>query len=359
MTASEDLINFDVIEAQKENIQALPSGRSAKKLAEVFSPSHPHTSSTNPLSSRQPLGSIATPTTTSSANDAVRADFEAEITTLAESDDPLDIFDRYVHWILDAYPSAQATPASQLHTVFERATKTFISATQYRNDPRYLKLWLQYIAFFADAPRETFVFLARHGIGAGLALFYEEYAGWLEGMGRWNQAEEVYKLGMEKEARPQARLIRKFGEFEARRAVQQGQEGPDSPALPTMRPALAARIDPFAGADRDQRQGLGTQTVKSAKPKLQIFSDADTAAGPSAMGSRGDGSKGWDTIGSLADRKKENVAEPKPWAGETLPAGGKKSGSSKMAVFRDAVSPPTGSQILPFHLSPRVDQYQD
>lgn len=335
MTASDDLVNFDVIEAHKENIQALPSGRSAKKLAEALAPnSHAPTAP----AARKPLGAIATPTDTRQANDPIRAAFEAEIAILAEHDDPLDVYDRYVRWILDAYPSAQATPASQLHTVLERATKAFLAAPQYKNDPRYLKLWLYYIGFFADAPRETFVFLAIHGIGETLALFYEEYAGWLEGAGRWAQAEEVYKLGIEREARPAARLIRKFGEFEARREAQPEHTGPDSPALPTMRPALAAKIDPFA-ADPHARQpnGLGTQTTKS-KSKLQIFSDADVAAEPSAMGSREAGAKGWDSIGSLAGRKKENDIEPKPWAGETLAAGGKKSGAQKMAVFRDSVS---------------------
>lgn len=341
MAASEDLINFDVIEAHKENIQALPSGRSAKKLAAVLSPqniSHPP--------SRQPLGSISTPSDTKTINDSIRAEFEAEAAALAESDDPLDIYDRYVRWILDAYPSAQATPASQLHTVLERATKAFISSAQYKNDPRYLRLWLQYIVFFADAPRETFIFLARHGIGEALALFYEEYAGWLESAGRLGQAEEVYKLGIERDARPTARLVRKFGEFEARRAALPERDGPESPALPAMRPVLATKVDPFAAVEHEthasrQGSGLGTQTAKSGRSKLQIFSDAGAAAEPSAMGSRATGSKGWDTIGSLADRKKENEMEPKPWVGETLPAGGKKSSAAKMAVFRDQVSSST------------------
>ncbi|CRK14119.1 hypothetical protein BN1708_011066 [Verticillium longisporum] len=64
MAASGDLINFDIIEAQKENIQALPSGRSAKKLAEAFSPS--------------PLHKLSTPTPTGSKNvtDCIRADWE-------------------------------------------------------------------------------------------------------------------------------------------------------------------------------------------------------------------------------------------------------------------------------------------
>ncbi|KAM0563832.1 hypothetical protein ACHAPJ_000038 [Fusarium lateritium] len=325
MSASGDLIDFDLIEGQKENIQSLPGGRSAKKLAELYSPS--------------PLQKLSTPTPSDTRNvhDCIRAEFEAEVENLAESDDPLDIFERYVRWTLDAYPSAQATPQSQLHTLLERATKAFIGSAQYKNDPRYLKLWVHYIHFFSDTPRETYMFLSRHGIGESLALFYEEYAAWLEGAGRWAQAEEVYKLGIDREARPVQRLIRKFKEFEERVAQQPGvMNEPSSPALPTMRPALAAKVDPFAAAraadpqaPRPSSGGAG----KPAKSKLAIFSDAD--AQPSAMSSMGAGSKGWDTIGSLSDRKKENAVEAKPWVGETLEAGGKKSAAPKMSVFRD------------------------
>ncbi|KAJ8123279.1 hypothetical protein O1611_g9633 [Lasiodiplodia mahajangana] len=81
--AAGDLIDFDVIEGQKENIQSLPGGRSAKKLAEAFSHS--------------PLHKLETPTPadTKNINDCIRAEYEAEVAALSESDDPLDVFDRY------------------------------------------------------------------------------------------------------------------------------------------------------------------------------------------------------------------------------------------------------------------------
>ena len=332
MAASKDLVDFDLIEGHKENIQSLPGGRSAKKLAELFSPSPLHKLST------------PTPTDTKNVNDCIRAEYEAEIQSITESDDPLDVYDRYVRWTLDAYPSTQATPQSQLHTLLERVTKAFISSAQYKNDPRYVKLWLHYIHFFSDAPRETYMFLSRHGIGEGLALFYEEYAEWLEGGGRWAQAEEVYKLGIEREARPVQRLLRKFKEFEDRLAQQpDGANEPSSPALPTVRPALAAKMNPFDSVPpsedpqaRPQSGGVGSASSRPAKAKMAIFSDGD--AQPSAMSSRGAESKGWDTIGSMKDRKKENAVEAKPWVGETLKAGGKKTAAAKMSVFRDPVS---------------------
>ncbi|KAI4155505.1 MAG: hypothetical protein LQ340_000958 [Diploschistes diacapsis] len=335
MSVSEDLINFDIIETQKENIQSLPQGRSAKALASAFAPS--------------PFSPLPTPGSTRNLNDALRAEYEAELLTINDSDDPLDIYDRYVKWTLNAYPSAQATPDSQLRPLLERATKAFQSSALYKNDPRYLKLWLQYIHLFSDAPRETFVYLARHNIGEGLALFYEEFAAWLEGVGRWTQAEEVYKLGVEREARPAERLLRKFGEFQQRFEVRpRNDDEPSSPALPTVRPALAAKLDPFStstarpGDPQAQRLPSNSVASRGGRQKLAIFSDADGSIAGRSESS--DASKGWDNIGTIKERKKENTVEAKPWAGETLKAGNKVGKAPKMMVFRDqdTLNPKTG-----------------
>lgn len=323
MAESQDLIDFNVIEGQKENIQALPSGRSAKALAQIYSP---------PL-----LGANPSPSNLSEAQLVARADFEKELATIDEADDPLDVYDRYVKWTLDAFPSAQATPQSQLLPLLERATKAFQSSTQYKNDVRYLKLWLHYIRLFSDAPREAFVFLARHAIGENLALYYEEFAAWLENGGRWNQAEEIYKMGIEKEARPTERLMRKFGEFEQRKEARPADATePSSPALPAVRPALAAKLDPFASASpspsQPQSQGSGSKKPKGSK--MAIFSDDEAPSRPAS----GSSSHGWDNIGSLANRKKENTMEPRPMAGEKLKVGKTNGGMQKMMIFKDQVS---------------------
>jgi len=329
----EDLINFDIIETHKENIQSLPGGRSAKALASTFAPT-----------SLRPSG--PTPGDTRNLNDAIREEYELELVSISDSDDPLDIYDRYVKWTFSAYPSAQATPESQLRPLLERATKAFQSTSHYKNDPRYLKLWLNYIRLFSDAPRETFAYLSRHNIGEGLALFYEEFAAWLEVAGRWNQADEVYKLGIEREARPAERLLRKFGEFQHRfeSRAQNGDE-PSSPALPTVRPALVAKMDPFAistprSADPQAPRpssGIGGPSVsRGGRQRLAIFSDTD-APPSTAKTAMGESAKGWDNIGTISERKKENVVEARPWTGETLKAGRKSGGAPKLAVFKDEV----------------------
>lgn len=330
--ASEELVDFDIIEAQKENVQSLPGGRSARELARIFSGG---SNTSDKIPSPSPNG-------TRTINDAMRLEYENELQSIGESDDPLDVYDRYVKWTLNAYPSAQATPESGLLPLLERATKSFLSSSHYRNDPRYLRLWLHYVRLFSDAPRETFAFLARHKIGESLALFYEEFAGWLEGAGRWSQADEVYRLGIDREARPVERLARKYNEFQQRYDHRQQDTGPSSPALPKVRAALGVKMDPFAPSDISDPQAAqpspqpsAAPKTKSGKPKMAIFSDADSAApGPATGGA----TKGWESIGSMRDRKKENEVEAKPWAGETLKAGKKAAPVQKMAIFRDQVS---------------------
>ena len=97
---SDDLIDFEVIENQKENIQSIPGGRSVKQLSAIMSPLAAQKSP--PLSETQNL------------KDTMRQEYEKELAKIGESDDPLDIYDRYVKWTMDAYPAAQGTNESQL-----------------------------------------------------------------------------------------------------------------------------------------------------------------------------------------------------------------------------------------------------
>ena len=84
------------------------------------------------------------------------------------------------------------------------------------------------------------------------------------------------------------------------------------------------------------RAGGGRTATKSGKQKLAVFSDSDNPESNQPPVSSL--SKGWDSIGSIRDRRKENEMEAKPWAGETLKQEKKPVPVQKMAVFRDEVS---------------------
>ncbi|KAI5789116.1 Mad3/BUB1 homology region 1-domain-containing protein [Geopyxis carbonaria] len=331
MTESPPTTSFDLIEDHKENIQPLSSGRSARALANSFSPL-----SSNPHAAR-------------SIHYAKQSEFEQELNHAQELDDPLEAWLRYINWTVETFPSGNSSDSGLL-SLLERVTKEFLHDSHYKNDLRYLKLWIQYARDFSDAPREIFAYLSRHGIGQKLALFYEDYAALLESMGKRKQAAEVYQSGIENSARPVERLHRKFEEFRHRLSANTDtvDEEP-SPVLSAIRPALAAKPlgATITGANSSEelipQRSSQTSQPRPVKPKMTIFSDVGQPSSTQGLPSKDPA--GWENIGSLHHRKKENTPQPIPWAGETLKQVGsrKPTESDRLMVFRD------GNSVLATH----------
>ncbi|RKP33960.1 hypothetical protein BJ085DRAFT_22678 [Dimargaris cristalligena] len=95
--------DFTQFENQKENIQPRKQGRSAAKLAEIFSQDE---------SARQ------------RHLDQQKEEFEATLAqvNIANDEDPLDIYHRYVRWTLENFPQGH-NHASQLIPLVERPAK--------------------------------------------------------------------------------------------------------------------------------------------------------------------------------------------------------------------------------------------
>ena len=93
---------------------------------------------------------------------------------VAEADDPLELYDRFVKWIFDKYPSEHLA-SSGLIELLEEATRRYKNDSSYKGDVRYLKLWTLY-ASLVDKPSVVFKFILTNGIGIAHALLFEEYA---------------------------------------------------------------------------------------------------------------------------------------------------------------------------------------
>lgn len=297
------MVDFGSLESQKENIEPLRSGRSASTLAKTFSIS--------------PVESAAN-------NDAIKDNYEIELQSSAELDDPLDLWARYLSWTQEAYPTGQNASSGYVQ-LLERCSKTFLKSPHYANDPRYLKIWIEY-ARYSDDPREMFCFLARNNIGQDLATFYEEYAAFLEVRGRKGQADEIYQMGLLRGARPLNRLKRKYDEFSQRLATNPARS--DEPTSPPIAPIRSALTTKFGGlSEAQQKQPTSLNQAK----KLQVFSDEAEPLEPSNVGSGG-----WGSIGTLQTRKKENNVEIRRMAGEKLPQKGQSNaGINKLEIFKD------------------------
>jgi hypothetical protein len=163
---------MDDIEQHKENILPLQQGRSAAALAQALSASNKPTSS----NSNDPLKSQ-------------ELEFEQLIQNASDDDDdPLDPYFRYVQWIQTNFPSGKTT---QLMKIVEKSVRRFKGDPRYRNDPRFLKLWLL-VAHQAKEPIEVFKYLSVNKIGVDLALYYEEYSKLLEKISRYVSRADVY-----------------------------------------------------------------------------------------------------------------------------------------------------------------------
>ena len=144
---------FSSFEHQKENILPVKQGRSAATLSQIFS---------------------SEPSTRNAELKIGHDKFNAELENLDELDDPFDVYDRYIKWTMENYPQAFGTH-SRVCQLLEHASNSFVNDMRYKNDPRYLRCWLQY-SKHAGKLKELFEFLKTNGIGLDLATYYEEYA---------------------------------------------------------------------------------------------------------------------------------------------------------------------------------------
>jgi checkpoint serine/threonine-protein kinase len=298
------LVDFAAIEQSKENIAPNPRGRSALALAKAF----------------QPLSNAA-PQDARNAHATVRAQFEKDIASSSDLDDPLEVWLRYIKWTDETFPQGQSTE-SGIARLIERCTEQFKNDKQYKSDPRYLRVWLAY-STYSDAPLDIFVFLQRNEIGQELALYYEEYAAVLERMNRKRKADEVFQMGLLRESGPVERLRKRYDEFKRRLQVNPPDPNEPSTPPPPLRTILGA----------SQVTAPTATATSRPKPKIQVFADTEE---PEVR----PGSAGWQSIGTIADRKKENTMAAKPWAGEKLPMKGSTATAApaeRLVVFRDEV----------------------
>ena len=296
------LVDFDAIEHSKENIAPTPRGRSALALAKAFQ-------------------NTTSPQDRHSTHAAFRAQFEKDLLTAGELDDPLEVWLKYIKWTNETFPQGQSIE-SGIARLLERCTEQFKKDKQYKSDPRYLRVWLAY-STYSDSPLEIFAFLQRNDIGQELALYYEEYAAVLEKMNKKRKADEVFQTGLLAEARPIDRLRRRYEEFKRRLQVNPPDPNEPSSPPPPLRTILGASHITAPSA----------ASVARPRPKIQVYTDTkDPDVHP--------GSAGWESIGTLADRRKENTIAAKPWAGEKLPMRAHSTvpaSAERLVVFRDEV----------------------
>jgi Mad3/BUB1 homology region 1 len=159
------IVDCDVLEAAKENVQPLASGRRVTALSTILST--PHAKREAKLSATRN-----------------RLRINVEVAMDDEDGDPLDAYYRLVHWTIENYPQGPSAESGIIE-LLEEATRVLKNDRNglWRGELKYLKLWLLY-ASFVEKPVIIYKFLIANEIGTNHALLYEEYAAVLERDGR-------------------------------------------------------------------------------------------------------------------------------------------------------------------------------
>lgn len=301
-------VDATVLEQDKENIQPLPGGRSASTLESTLQGSY---------------------TKNKEVLHQQRNDFEWQLENFSELDDPLQVYVDYIKWTHDNYPQG-ANADSGLLALLERCTSSFRDVIYYKNDPRYLKVWLEYTNY-SDSPRDIFVYLAKKEIGTELALYYEEFAKYLELSGNSEDAAQIYDMGIENKARPLARLEKSFSKFKDRNILENSSHRNNDSSL---RSVLSVKR-----GDNSLPIGSSSVDVSNKRPKLQVLRDEESfMEKPLASAFRAP--DGIYEVGHLKSRVKENISHARPWKGEKLlQKNVDASKDSKIEVYKDCNDP--------------------
>ena len=171
------IVDCDLLEAAKENVQPLASGRRVTALTDVLGTPHA-------------LRDVALSRERDRWRAVVRRALEDEEEEEEEEGDgerfssPLEAYNEFVTWTLEHYPQGHSAESGLLE-LLEEATRLLKDREggRYRRELRYLKLWILYSSF-VEKPILVFRFLLANDIGTEWAALYEEFAMVLERNGR-------------------------------------------------------------------------------------------------------------------------------------------------------------------------------
>ncbi|KZT53512.1 hypothetical protein CALCODRAFT_486276 [Calocera cornea HHB12733] len=291
------VVDFALIERQKENIQPLRNGRSASALQSVFSAPRQDRVATLQAGRERHEEDIA----------AVEAAEAAD-----GYDDPLEPYVKFVKWTIDNYPAGQ-TAESGIIPLVERTARRFKDDPRYKSDLRYLKVWVAYATYVQD-PIVIYQHLLANEIGTHYALLYEEYANALERTGSREKANEIFQLGIARKAQPLNRLPSRFAEFQKRMllapadSVSLNSAATETPAV-GRRQALAPRS--VSSTNPLGSSGAPTNPAARTNSSITVFVDEENKD-PALE------TNAWPDVGTKASRVKENTQAAGPWKGEKL-----------------------------------------
>ncbi|KAE8892306.1 hypothetical protein PF003_g23751 [Phytophthora fragariae] len=235
-----------------------------------------------------------------------------------DGDDPLAGWLDYVRWLEVEMPE----DTRKKFKVLEKCTRELKDNAKYRNDMRYIRLWIQY-ADLVSNPKDIFKYLYQNKIGERVSLFYIGWAYVLETMANYPQAHKIYLKASQRNAEPQDLLERKYKEFQRRMSRQwlrmteetgvseldevnhrRALESLSAYGTLELNDAQRQRLHQHHASARAQR----VQQENAHKPVFIIYEDPVSHTIDPFVGNGG-----WKKLGTTQQQDKENEIAPSSW----------------------------------------------
>ncbi|ONK77074.1 uncharacterized protein A4U43_C02F2840 [Asparagus officinalis] len=100
----------------------------------------------------------------------------------------------------------------KLPRFLQKCAEAFESDRRYRNDSRYIRVWIQLMDYVDDA-RVILRKMENNQIGLKRAMFYSAYALYYEKKKKFEKAENMYRLGVQNLAEPAAEIQKSYDQF--------------------------------------------------------------------------------------------------------------------------------------------------
>ena len=267
-------------------------------------------------------------------DDAEKAALWARATT-GTSDDALGDWCALIKHVERKYPTGNGRER-EVVPALERCARELQDEARYKEDARYLRVWIKYADCCAE-PGDIFKFLRAKEIGQRQALYYEAYGAFLEIRHAYGAANEQYERGIEMRAEPLDRLRASYASFQHRmvrrtqKRVESGEIDEDQgeeiarsfgDTLKTRSRTGGAVSSRRGAAQPEAPRGLsGPSRGALAEPStsnaqeggLEIYDDAENGAPTPGANTE---TARWENLGSYREMRKENSAQATSWNGQ-------------------------------------------
>lgn len=256
-----------------------------------------------------------------------------------KGDDPLQPWLECIKWIQEAFP--QGGDYSGLVMIYEQCVRAFWDSDRYKDDIRYLKVWLDYADNCADA-EVIYSFLDANKIGLTQSIYYIAYALHMESKNKLRNANDMFNLGIARNAQPTEKMETAFKKFLARsmRRTRTADEDSTENRLPvrSFGTVLAKGRQGIEGSDSARKR---MKTDRAHGALIPIYEDKNASITSSHQPDLLKAEmKPWCNLGARAERNKENNAIPTKWTSMKIPQRpgsrlGGTTGSACIEVFVD------------------------